>query len=759
MKYLVFLLSASATYAQCVTASPDLPSMPGPYTLPTAELGVPYTFQFQGSNGQPPYRFYSYQSRPLPSGFTLSESGELTGKPNLVKPDDTITILVRDARITQANICEFRFTVIPNRLAITSSTLPRATVGTPYSTTLSVAFGTPPFRFELVTGSYPPGLISFANGVISGTPTTPGTYNLRFRVFDANNNSATADVTLAVDGSSLRFETTSLPSGEVGLPYASTLRLIGSPTNPTFQLTSGTLPPGLALSPAGVIAGNPTTPGNFNFTIRATTTAGTADAPLTIRIASSTQPFSLQDWPTTTFTSSLPVNTRIPTIGAQGAITFTLIEGIIPAGLDFSPTGEVTGTPRGLPGTYTQRWRAVDSTNTVSERTYSITIDAPRALPPAVVGQIYSHRETAPGRYTLAPASRLPFGLTLNPDGSLSGTPFVSGEFTFAHRYEAGTAPIETRAYSLNIAASPTQLQLDTLDLPAAPVNTPYRQSWVSIPASTSLQIFDGTLPPGLSLQGTVISGTPTTTGYYEFFLDIRSGNLSTIRRYAISVESGNRPFPTAIVNSASYQGPAIAPGQIITLFGTNLDRLRTATIGVRNAHILYTTPNQAALIASHALPPGTPAKLTLTRATQETLPLTLRVIPALPGIFTQDGSGLGPAAALNQDATLNTAQNPAAQGSIVILYGTGLGPLEQAVNDGQPTTAANLANAFQSGNLTATVNETPATILYAGAAPGLIAGVDQFNIQLPPNLPPGPARLRLAVGSRQSPEILINVQ
>ncbi|MBZ2184713.1 MAG: putative Ig domain-containing protein [Bryobacter sp.] len=738
--FLWFLFFSLTLQAQCVSGAMGLPSIPPPYNLPQAEVGIDYSFRFQGANGQPPYRFFSYQNRPLPSGLTLSESGELSGRPTTAKPDEIISIILRDTRMTEANICEFRLTVISNRLAITSTTLPRATVGVAYSTTIAVAFGVAPFRFELLGGAVPPGIQTFSNGLISGTPTSPGAFPLRYRVADANNNTATAEITLHVDGPLLRLETTSLPAGEVGLPYSAALRLAGNPAGASFHLTSGALPPGLTLSPAGALSGNPTTPGTFNFTVRATTPTASTDAALSLRIATSSQPLTLQDLPVALFPIGLPVNTRFPTIGARGATNFQLLDGILPAGLEVSASGELTGTPRGLPGVYPQRWRAVDSSGAASERAYSLIIQAPTELTPAISGQRYTHRDSSSARFTLTPTTRLPLGLNISPDGALTGTPFAAGDYTFALRLESPNAPAETRAFSLKINAPPSELDLDTLDLPPAPLGTPYRQSIFSTPAPTSVNLFDGALPPGLSLQNNTISGTPTTPGYFEFLLDIRAGILSTNRRFAIAVEPAGRIAIAALTNSASYQGPAVAPGMILTLFGANLDNLRSSS-----AHILYSTPNQAALILPYNLNHAPSFRLVLTRGSRESLPFTLRVIPALPGIFTLDGSGSGPAAAFYQD-------------SIAVLFGTGLGALAQTVTDAQPAPAANLALAFQSGALAATVNGLPASIVYAGAAPGLIAGVDQINVQLPPGLPSGPARLKLTIGSRSSNEVLLSL-
>jgi uncharacterized protein (TIGR03437 family) len=104
---------------------------------------------------------------------------------------------------------------------------------------------------------------------------------------------------------------------------------------------------------------------------------------------------------------------------------------------------------------------------------------------------------------------------------------------------------------------------------------------------------------------------------------------------------------------------------------------------------------------------------------------------PAL-GLFTSGGPF---AAALNQDGTVNSAANPAAHGSIVSLFGTGaalsgLGAASLADGALAPTAAplSQEANDFQVVDQSGIV----INILYAGAAPGLIDGVFQLNVQLP---------------------------
>ncbi len=75
----------------------------------------------------------------------------------------------------------------------TSSPLPTATVGTAYSTTLVAGGGAPPYRWSLSAGSLPSGLsLASTTGVLSGTPTAPGTFNFTVRVTDSAQPAASA---------------------------------------------------------------------------------------------------------------------------------------------------------------------------------------------------------------------------------------------------------------------------------------------------------------------------------------------------------------------------------------------------------------------------------------------------------------------------------------------------------------------------------------------------------------------------------------
>jgi large repetitive protein len=76
--------------------------------------------------------------------------------------------------------------VKPAPLVITTTSLPAAAGGQPYSATLAATGGTTPYTWSLSSGSLPPGLtLNPSTGVISGTPDVAGTYTFTVAVTDA----------------------------------------------------------------------------------------------------------------------------------------------------------------------------------------------------------------------------------------------------------------------------------------------------------------------------------------------------------------------------------------------------------------------------------------------------------------------------------------------------------------------------------------------------------------------------------------------
>jgi uncharacterized protein (TIGR03437 family) len=128
--------------------------------------------------------------------------------------------------------------------------------------------------------------------------------------------------------------------------------------------------------------------------------------------------------------------------------------------------------------------------------------------------------------------------------------------------------------------------------------------------------------------------------------------------------------------------------------------------------------------------------------------PYTIPLSTAAPGIFTVNGTGSGAAVVLNQDYSLNGPANPAARGSAVSFYATGIGPTSPCV-DGQ-TYQSNFPQATLP--VIAGVGNLGAQVLYSGQAPYFITGVDQINIVIPSGSPTGSVPLSLLVNGVFSP-------
>ena len=197
-----------------------------------------------------------------------------------------------------------------------------------------------------------------------------------------------------------------------------------------------------------------------------------------------------------------------------------------------------------------------------------------------------------------------------------------------------------------------------------------------------------------------------------------------------VSLTVGTVPVPTisAVVNAASYSTGAIAPGQLATIFGGNLGGATPAGVRVTfdgaAAQILYVTAGQVAVSVPASVAGKTQTAVVITYGNQTSAAFSKAVAATAPGIFTLNASGTGLGAIVNQSGVVNGATTPAAKGSIVSIYLTGAGVTNAA------------------GNITATTAVTiggqPATVAFAGAAPGSFPGVYQLNVTIPANAASG---------------------
>ncbi len=163
-----------------------------------------------------------------------------------------------------------------------TSTLAAGQVSTAYTSSLTVTGGVPPYTFSLAGGVLPSGLaLGSTSGIISGTPTTPGTYSFTVRATDSVGTSVTQPFSITISSPSITFTGPPiLLSGTVGTAYTATIPVTGGVPYAgglyLFTMT-GTFPPGLSIATSGTagnITGTPTTAGTYTFTVRATDSIG-----------------------------------------------------------------------------------------------------------------------------------------------------------------------------------------------------------------------------------------------------------------------------------------------------------------------------------------------------------------------------------------------------------------------------------------------------------------------------------------------------
>lgn len=197
------------------------------------------------------------------------------------------------------------------------------------------------------------------------------------------------------------------------------------------------------------------------------------------------------------------------------------------------------------------------------------------------------------------------------------------------------------------------------------------------------------------------------------------------------------------VLNAASLLPGPIAPGEMITLLGLIPQPSPTVSINGVPVPIIYSDSYQLNAVVPFGL--NTTADATLAvQGSDQAVNLTIPTAATAPAVFAQSGSGVGPGAILNQDFTVNSSSNPASRGSVIMIYATGLGTLQSAPIDGQPVNDA-IPTTLP---VTAAIGNVTAPVLYAGSAPGLIAGLIQINVGIPAELAPAAETLvSLTVG------------
>ena len=434
-------------------------------TLSNGVVSAAYTATLAAGGGTPPYT-WSVTNGSLPAGLTLSSSnGIISGTP-IVSGTFNFTARLSDAGNPQQTVSKPLSITILDTLVVTTTTLSNGIVSAAYSATLRGSGGTLPYTWSITNGSLPAGLtLSSSNGIISGTPIVSGTFNFTARLSDAGNPQQTVSKPLSITIlDTLVVTTMTLSNGIVNTAYSATLRGSGGTLPYTWSITNGSLPAGLTLSSSnGIISGTPTVAGTFSFTARLSDAGNpqqTVSKPLSITILDTLVVT------TTTLSNGVVSAAYSATLRGSGGTlpyTWSITNGSLPAGLTLSSSnGIISGTPS-VAGTFSFTAQVSDGGDPrqTASKPLSITIldtlvVTTTTLSNGVVSAAYSATlrgsgGTLPYTWSITNGS-LPAGLTLSSsNGIISGTPTVSGTFSFTVRLSDAGNPIQIATKSLTI--------------------------------------------------------------------------------------------------------------------------------------------------------------------------------------------------------------------------------------------------------------------------------------------------------------------
>jgi len=557
------------------------------------------------------------------------------------------------------------------------------------------------------------------------------------------NSPLTIPVTLVVTSATLSVTPSTLSFSQLagGSP----------PAAQTVQLSSS----GQAVSYTAVAA----TTGSVNW-LSVTPTAGNTNASLSVTVDGSK--LSAGIYPgTITITAVGPNGTPVSGSPVTVQVTFTVTSGTIsatPTALTFTqamggsaPAQTVTVSASGAtPINFTS------SATTTSGGTWLLVSPATGSTPGTVQVSI-SAASLAVGQYNgtvtiTAPGASgspisIPVTLTVGTPQPITATPA-----TLAFTYTAGTTvpssqPVQVTTTGNNI---PLTVAATTKD----------GANWLSVTPTT------GSTPLTLSVG---VNPQNLVAGTYNGTVTITSPNATTATvAVTLTVVTIPTPVVNAITNAASGATGGVSPGENIVIYGTGIGPATLAGLQVSNgvvttmagntqvlfdgvpAPMIYASATQTSAMVPYGVSGRTSTNVQVSYQGVLSPAISYNVVPTAPGIYSLNLSGTGPGATLNQDGiTVNSPSAPAPKGSVVAVYMTGEGQTTPAGTDG--TVTPTNGNGLKKPQLavSAAIGGVPATVLYAGSAPGLVSGVMQVNLQIPAGITSGGAvPLSITVGN-----------
>ena len=567
-------------------------------------LGANVTLAFSARGGMAPY---SWSITGVPAGmmFRYGASGssnlkpsdaELVGVPTM-PGTYTFTVTLTDSEPTPISLSRtFTLRVLP---ITPEGGIANGTRNAPYSYALRAHGGRGPYTWALVSGDFPNGLAMAPSGLISGTPTEDGSFNVTLTVTDADGIAFTQgwgfNIAPPTTPAITINNSIDLPDAQSGSPYSTQLGASGV-GSVTFSLDAGSTVSSapLTLSASGLLSGTPATPGRYLAIVRATDNSNGGNYSL--------RRFRLQVTPLRfTSPSTMPwgnvgaqQNVTLTASGGTGSYAWSLAPGnYLPAGLSLSADGVLSGSPASA-GLFNFNLTVTDSVTGLS-RTQNFSFSSypaggGPALSPAQapnlgtfsIGKTQFQLAATGGRppyiWSVEPGSQLPPGLALrndNPTWIQNGNPWglegvvtAPGLYSFTMRLTDSAGASVTQTYSMPV----TKLSIaeGQSSLPEAFPGTPYHYTLTAVGGSQavswSLSSCCGPTPSWLSLNPVTgeISGTPDVTGTSTIWVNVTDGGVMATRPLTISVPAlritNNKMLPNA-VSGTPYSQQLTATG------------------------------------------------------------------------------------------------------------------------------------------------------------------------------------------------------